>query len=325
MDYEPPEESEEESEGEDDVLPPPPNTQRQRASVSAEAFGNWNTRSAFAPPVYPKTPDQVELLTGIVSRSFMFNSLGEKDIQVLVSAMKGPLMLDGGHQLIVEGDDGDCLYVIEAGILDCTKVIDGVNYVVKTCMPGDLFGELALLYGCPRKASVNSRELSIVWELERETFSNIVMEAVTTKRAQLQDVLSRVPLFANTTGSEVENIIDALKLEKFPYGHAIISQGEDGDFFYIIYEGEVVAQKITEDAPEGLLYTHGVGDYFGELSLLTGEPRAATVQVSSEEAQLLSMDRATFKRLMGSVEEFLQRGFARYGGPPPGEPPPEDQ
>merc|ERR1712113_129451 len=128
-------------------------------------------------------------------------------------------------------------YVITDGVLDCSKVLDGVERVVKTCLKGDLFGELALLYNSPRAASVTAREVSTVWELDRETFNHIVMEAVQRKRTQCSDTLRRMQLFASMSEPELQNIVDALKMETYPQGSVVITQGELGDNFYIVYEG----------------------------------------------------------------------------------------
>merc|ERR1712232_1293346 len=210
------------------------------------------------------------------------------------------------------GSSGDHLYVITEGALDCSKVLNGVDTIVKTCLKGDLFGELALLYNSPRAASVVARDSSIVWELDRETFNNIVMEAVQRKRAQCSETLRRMQLFAAMPEGELQNIVDALKMETYPQGAAIITQGEVGDSFYIVYEGEVLAQKVTTDNPEPITMQHRAGDYFGELALINNEPRAASVFATSPEVRLLSIDASTFKRLMGPVEEILRRQASQY-------------
>lgn len=307
--------SEEEEEEEEDILPPPSVIPRvQRQSVSAEAFGEWNQRVVFEPPVYPKSPDQKEELLEVTARSFLFTSLEQKDLQVVIDAMKGPLILEPGHRLIQEGDSGDALYVVTDGSMDCVKLIDGVEVAVKTCIKGDLFGELALLYNCPRAASVQSRETSVLWELDRATFNNIVMEGVQRKRGQCLAGLEKVPLFASLTRGELENIIDALKIERHEKGSVIIRQGEVGEHFFIVYEGQVAATRVSDHGEPPQMMVHEAGDYFGELALLRDAPRAASVVANSEpEARLLSMDRATFKRLMGSLQNFLEEHIDRYG------------
>jgi len=302
----------------DSPLPPPPRAAvtKHRTSVSAEAFGEWNQRVIFSPPVYPKTPEQVAELQQVTSQSFLFYSLEPKDLEVVIAAFKGPLVVEPGLRIIQEGDDGGQLYVVTAGAMDCVKVINGEELVVKTCVQGDLFGELALLYNCPRAASVQSREESVLWELDRATFNNIVMEGVQRKRSQCLAVLGKVPLFASLTRGELENVIDALKMEKYPYGSVIIQQGDIGERFYIVYEGQVYATKHSLDDPdaEPQTYLHEAGDYFGELALLHNVPRGATVQSYSEpDVTLLSMDRGTFGRLMGSLHSFLEEHTDRYG------------
>lgn len=79
--------------------------------------------------------------------------------------------------VITEGEDGDVLYVLESGELDCSKILDGKDTYLKTFKPGDVFGELALLYNAPRAASIKSKTESLLWVLDRSTFNNIVKEA----------------------------------------------------------------------------------------------------------------------------------------------------
>lgn len=305
---------EESEEDEAEVMPlPPTNQARQRNSVSAEAFGTWNQRVSFVAPVYPKGLEEQIELNQIMSCSFLFNSLDAKDMQVLIMAMRGPMPIEPGTRIIQEGDSGNHLYIITDGMMDCTKVLGGVETVVKTCVKGDLFGELALLYNCPRAASVTARTASILWEMDRETFNNIVLEAVQRKRTQCCGILRRFHPFASMSQHELDLIIDALKEERHPQGTIIIQQGDVGTHFYIIREGQVVAQKITPESPEPVVMLMEEGDYFGELALLSGNPRAATVYAHSPEVKLLSMDAATFRRLMGPAEDYLHRQVARYG------------
>jgi len=300
------------SSGAEDMPLPPPRAMGSRSSVSAEAFGSWNQRTLFTPPVWPKPDAQVHQLSETLQRSFLFQSLEDTDLQVVSLAMRGPLPLEPGHRIIQEGQSGDHLYIVQDGVLDCAKFLDGCERVVKTCQSGDIFGELAILYNCPRAASVVSRTASTVWELDRETFNNIVMGAVLRKRELYNSLLRRVPLFAHTTEGEMANIIDVLKLEVFPYGSVIVHQGEEGNHFFIVLEGQAVATKVTLENPEPITFVHQAGDYFGELALLQNAPRAASVQAASEQVKLLSMDRSTFQRLMGNCEQYLYAGIDRY-------------
>jgi len=121
-----------------------------------------------------------------------------------------------------------------------------------------------------------------------------------------------VPLFSALTEDELENIVDALKPEKYTEGTTIINQGDEGTNFFIVYQGEVTATKLTPESPDPVHMKHQVGDYFGELALLNDSKRAASVVATSPEVTLLTMDSSTFKRLMGPMEDLLRRSSVRY-------------
>jgi len=105
----------------------------------------------------------------------MFSSLDEKDLQILIDTMN-ECNFKQGEEVIKQGDDGDVLYVVDSGELDCFKVFsEGADETfLKTYGPGDAFGELALLYNAPRAATIRAKQDAILFSLDRETFNNIV-------------------------------------------------------------------------------------------------------------------------------------------------------
>mmetsp|Transcript_75596 Transcript_75596/g.200799 ORF Transcript_75596/g.200799 Transcript_75596/m.200799 type:complete len:433 (-) Transcript_75596:43-1341(-) len=309
------EEDEDEDDDDDmaDIMPEPPKNRQQRQSVSAEAYGAWNKKTEFVAPVYEKTPDQKARIERCLGPSFLFQALEKKEMDTVVLAFKEK-QVEPDVRVIQQGDDGESMFLIEEGKVDCIKKIDGEDKVVKTCSAGDVFGELALLYNCPRAASVESKERTTLWELDRETFNRIVKEAAAGKRTTYTEFLKKVPLFGNIDQYEMMTIADALKVETYDKEDTlIIKQGDAGDKFFVTLEGECVAKKafIPGQEPQKVM-THKVGDYFGELSLLKNEPRAASVYTSAANTKLLSMDRKTFKRLMGPIEDILRREATRY-------------
>jgi len=88
-------------------------------------------------------------------QAFMFNNLDEKEFEVVVGAIE-EASFAAGAAVITEGDQGDCMYVLESGSLECTKVIDGDKKHLKNYEPGEGFGELALLYNAPRAATITA-------------------------------------------------------------------------------------------------------------------------------------------------------------------------
>lgn len=305
-------EEEEEDDADDEPPPPPPKSMRARQSVSAEAYGMWNQKKEFTPPKVPKSEEQMARLRRILSSSFLFKQLDNKDMDVVLLAMK-EVMFEPGARIITEGEDGNHLFVIEEGSPECKKLIDGELKVVKKCSPGDVFGELALLYNNPRAATVDATDKCHCWELDRETFNHIVKESATKTRQRWDDFLKSVSLFAGMDSYQRAQLSDALKLESYSKDDYIVRQAEQGDTFYIVEEGSLAAMKVKEDGtdPEQVM-AYSPGDYFGELALLKDQPRAASIKVTSEEAKVLALDRKSFKKMLGPLEDLLKQHADLY-------------
>lgn len=308
------EEEEESEEEDDDAAPdiqdmPKPDAnymKKNRTSVSAEAYGVWNQRKAFTPPVYEKTAEQKERIKSVLQESFLFSSLEGKELGILIDAMQEKDVEEGGR-IIEQGDDGDCLYVIGSGKVNCYKKADGEEKLVKECSSGEAFGELALLYNCPRAASVVAAEKCTLLQLDRETFNHIVRDATTQRREKFESFLKEVPILKTMEDYERNTMCDALQVETVTKGTTVVRQGESGDKFYIVEEGDLKVEKVyVEGTPPQEVNSYGPGAYFGELSLIKNEPRAATV-IAKTDCKLLCLSRRTFKLALGPIEDILRR------------------
>jgi len=306
------EESEEE---EDDVVDeieaaPAAATSRMRTSVSAEAYGDWNKKKEFVPPRHPKSAEQKARIKEVLGRNFLFASLADAEVSIILDAVEETI-IEKGERVIKQGDSGDFMFVIESGALDCLITKDGAEVVVKTCEAGDAFGELALLYNAPRAASVQAKDASVCWKLDRETFNHIVKDAAAKKRERYMDFFKQVPLLNAVDKYGMSQVADALKPKEVTKGTEIIAQGSEGQEFYIIEEGTCKAIKKQEGQADKELELKA-GDYFGELALLNNEPRAASVFAESDKVRLLALDRKAFNRLLGPLKEMMQSAQNRY-------------
>lgn len=112
---------------------------------------------------------------------------------------------------------------------------------------------------------------------------------------------------------ERQKICDALKEERFKKGDFIITEGQAGNKFYFIEEGTAIATKQLDSAAEPTkVMEYQRGMYFGERSLLTNEVRAANVVVTSDTVDVLSLERETFTRLLGPLDQLLRRNMEVY-------------
>lgn len=279
------------------------NPARARTSVSAEAYGQWNQKLAFEAPRHEKTHEQMDRLRATLYKSFLFQGLETWDVDTLLLAMREEVF-EAGHWVFSEGEDGDFLFVTEYGTLDCIKNLGGQATIVKQCSSGDVFGELALLYNCPRAAGVQARTVCVCWKLDRETFNHVVRDAAVKRRDMHDGFLKGVPLLTSLGSYERSQIADALQPERYQYGETLISQGDSGERFYIVEQGQLQAFK--DDTP---VMIYNPGDFFGELALLTDQPRAASVRVASESCKVLTMSRSCFTQMLGPLASLLEKSY----------------
>ena len=284
-----------------------------RSSVSAEVYGLFNKKKPFKPRVIPKTNEQIERIKDRCMLSFLFNSLEEKDLKTVIDSFEEK-KYKSGQNVITQGEEGDVLYLVDNGELDCEKVFKAGDPPthLKIYKPGESFGELALLYNAPRAATIRAKTDATCWALDRECFNNIVKDAAVKRREKYENTLKKVEILKSIDPYELGQICDALKTKTFKKGEYIIKQGDKGDIFYILDEGKAHAEKVFEEGkPAQNVKEYESGGFFGELALLKGEPRAASI-IADSKCKCLYLDRMAFKRLLGPLENILQRNSENY-------------
>ena len=182
---------------------------------------------------------------------------------------------DAGRTVITAGSTGDRFYLVRSGRLQAVAV-DGT--VLSTILAGEGFGELALLDGTPRTATVQALEDCELWSLDRPHFQRWIRdryEIAARIRADLgqRTALATLPFFKDLEGRELDTIAARLQARRYQAGDVVVQAGESGGGYYLIREG-------TADVtlPDGrFVRTLGPGDGFGELALIFAVPRTATV------------------------------------------------
>ena len=91
------------------------------------------------------------------------------------------------------------------------------------------------------------------------------------------DVLKKVPLFAGLDKRELEQIASTMRERRFSAGATVTEEGAGGAGFFVVEQGQ--AEVLVEGETRG---TIGAGDYFGEIALLTGSDRTATITAKSD-------------------------------------------
>jgi len=93
---------------------------KPRQSVSAEVYGAWNKKESFKPKIIPKTEEQKARIEEKLKISFIFNSLDENELTIVVDAMEEKKFMKD-DVVIKQGDEGEELYVVDSGTLSCYR------------------------------------------------------------------------------------------------------------------------------------------------------------------------------------------------------------
>ncbi len=117
------------------------------------------------------------------------------------------------------------------------------------------------------------------------------------------ELMRRVPLFSELSAEELRGIADVAIPRSFPKGVRVFHEGDTSDACYIVSDGDL---RVTREHPDGraiALATLGPGDIFGELAMLDGEARSASVE-SLSDCELLALPAPDMRRLLAAAPEI---------------------
>lgn len=127
--------------------------------------------------------------------------------------------------------------------------------------------------------------------------------------------VAQLPLFGGATGSSLEAALDRLVPIPVAAGQAVVRQGEPADRFYIIESGTFVVTQVTADGSNREIRTLAADDVFGELGLLRGAPRSATVTAATD-GLVLALDATTFLAMVSGAASIRGRLLDLYDQSP---------
>lgn len=170
----------------------------------------------------------------------------------------------------------------------------------------------------PSSSSSSPSSGGVLWRVDRETFRTIIVESNILKRKRYEQFLESIPLLSTLNKHERSQIADCLETVQFDAGEMILKQGdEDADKLYLILEGKAKATQLPSSSMHNKSAVPvdvghlSAGQYFGERSLLTREPRAANV-VALSKMTCAVMDRSGFERLLGPLKDIMKLHAAKY-------------
>lgn len=213
-----------------------------------------------------------------------------------------------GELIIAQGTHGDAFYVICEGSVRVFRTDDGQRQDLATLEGGACFGEMALLSGAARTASVEGAaedtqllEISapVLAELSRRY--PLVAQALKKfcRQRLLTNVMNTSALFRPFNRKDRRTLVERFRARDVERDDVIIHDGGETDGLYVVLSGEVEVSK------DGHLLTKlKEGDLFGEISLLQKTPATATV-TASRHTTLLRLPREDFDTLISSHPQIL--------------------
>lgn len=239
----------------------------------------------------------------------LFRSVDSVAIEELIPDLR-VIELSDGNALITQGDHDQNLYLLMSGGLRVTgyNQRDGARLLFEVS-PGESVGEMSVLSDDRASTTVLSVGESRVLAVPREAFERFSAKYPQAALQVMQSLGGRLQKYRLSIALHLSNLFDSLdadvlhdleeELQMFTLygGEVLFRQGDPGDFLCLVIRGRVrvrVAGSGRNDAPVAEL---GSGELVGEMAVVTGEPRTATVD-AIRDTQLAKLSRAGFERFM---------------------------
>jgi len=256
----------------------------------------------FVPPLFPKSESEKIFIRKALIDNFIFSSLSKNNIDTLILAME---KIDcASDTIIIEQGEviSDYFYIVAEGVVDF--VVDGKN--VGQCSRGSGFGELALLYNCPRAATCISETDCTLYKLDHHTFHHVVAATTTKENQDLHDKLKEKSFFSQFDEMALTRLIDLFTTLTFAKDEVLFRKGDPGDVLYIVNKGSVLLSDLGSGKSRYSDIVEKSGDCFGELAILTNEgTRNGTATAIDPNTEVFCLSRFDFGQVFGDAQDTL--------------------
>jgi cAMP-dependent protein kinase regulator len=145
-------------------------------------------------PQHPKSEELICRIVRMIEGNLIFEGLDKPTRHALVLSME-ECSVQPNQALITQGEPGDYFYVVYQGELECFVRTEGYpspGRKVKDYHAGDTFGELALMYDCPRAATIVAKAPSRLYAIEKNTFQTLIQHKFMAERISPTEILTSV-------------------------------------------------------------------------------------------------------------------------------------
>jgi cGMP-dependent protein kinase 2 len=211
-----------------------------------------------------------------------------------------------GEIVFERNDPGASLIAIADGSL--LVQIDPKDPAKTVPIPqGSIVGEVGLISGRKRGATVRTAEGAIVIEIPRNAALKLMATNSAAKREITRMVTERMmlQLFPGVGTDDLRPLLDSAEIQEIRAGQAIIEEGAEGCDVYVIRSGSMVVEKNIGGKPVFLSYLPA-GAYVGEMAMIDGNRRTATVRAAIK-SEVIKLDGAAFRALLDGRPDLKER------------------
>ena len=209
-----------------------------------------------------------------------------------------------GETVIEKDDPGSSLFGIALGSVEVSRP-GGPGVRIGR---GSIFGEVGLISGRRRGATIRASEDAILVEISRTAALKLMAAVPAAKRAVTRISTERqlLQMFGSgLTPDDLKEVVETAEVETVRAGEAILKEGEEGLDIYVIRVGSMVVEKSIGGRPVFLSYLPA-GSYVGEMALIEGGRRTATVRAAIK-SEVIRLDGAAFKRVLERKPDLFEK------------------
>ncbi|MES1974653.1 MAG: cyclic nucleotide-binding domain-containing protein [Pseudomonadota bacterium] len=215
-----------------------------------------------------------------------------------------------GEVVFERADPGSSLFAIAQGmaLVEVDKDNPSITVPIEQ---GSIFGEVGLISGRRRGAAVRAGTDMIAVEVSRTAVLKLMASVPAARRAVTRISVERqlLQLFGSgLTSADLAEVLDASEIQTVAAGKPIITEGDSGEDIYVIRVGSMIVEKKVGGKPVFLSYLPA-GSYVGEMALIGGGKRTATVKAAVK-SEVIRLPGAAFRRLLEARPRLLEKARA---------------
>ncbi len=212
-----------------------------------------------------------------------------------------------GETIFERNDPGSSLFAIASGSV-LVQVDPNDPSKTVAIERGSIFGEVGLISGRRRGATIVAAEESICVEISRTAALKLQSQVPAAKRAITRISIERqvLQMFGSgLTKEDVAELVEAAEVQSVKAGEAVITEGDDGQDIYVVRTGSMVVEKKIGGKPVFLSYLPA-GSFVGEMALIAGGRRTATVRAAIK-SEVIKLPGAAFRALLDRNPRLLDK------------------